>query len=125
MVLARQPYMGVACRWPNLVSCDRVGLAVWLKRPAESVTATVSRQPLTLKPAGIPAPPLGQREAMFTGFLQKPGLLKILGEKLLGPPGAGYAFLSQPSLKVRLQVDYGHGQLVTTTTETSLEPGWG
>jgi hypothetical protein len=39
--------MGVSCRIPNSIGCDRVGLSVWLSRPA-SVTATVAGARLML-----------------------------------------------------------------------------
>src|SRR5271167_4545267 len=38
-VLSKSPYLGVRCSIANSIACDRVGLAVWLKRPAVSVTA--------------------------------------------------------------------------------------
>src|SRR2546429_277960 len=31
-LLARSPYLGVACPTANSIACDRVGLAVWLRR---------------------------------------------------------------------------------------------
>src|SRR5438067_7857763 len=40
-VLAREPYMGVACSVPNSTRCDRFGLGVWVKRPAVAVTAEI------------------------------------------------------------------------------------
>ena len=51
-VLSQSPYMGVACPQPNATACDRVGLAIWLKRPAISVNATIAGQPLKLDWAG-------------------------------------------------------------------------
>lgn len=47
-VLSRAPYMGVACATPNGIACDRVGLAIWLRRPATSVSATIAGRPLKL-----------------------------------------------------------------------------
>jgi len=47
-VLGRDPYMGVACGIPNSIVCDRVGLTVWLRRPAVAVSATIAGQPLKL-----------------------------------------------------------------------------
>src|SRR5918996_1293849 len=34
-------FMGVRCYEPNSVRCDRVGLAVWLAKPAESLVAEI------------------------------------------------------------------------------------
>lgn len=46
-VFAEAPYMGVSCHLPNSIACDRVGLAVWLWRPA-TVSATIAGAPLKL-----------------------------------------------------------------------------
>jgi hypothetical protein len=46
-IFAQDPYMGVACPTPNSIACDRVGLSVWLARPA-IVTATIAGEPLRL-----------------------------------------------------------------------------
>ncbi len=40
-VFVKDPYMGVSCHIPSSIACDRVGLAVWLRRPA-IVTATIA-----------------------------------------------------------------------------------
>jgi hypothetical protein len=68
--LSRAPEVGVACPRANSIACDRVGLAVWLKRPADRVTATIDGRPLRLH-AGRP----DGREAWYQGFLQPAGLL--------------------------------------------------
>jgi hypothetical protein len=39
-VFVQDAYMGVACHIANSIACNRVGLAVWLARPA-TVTATI------------------------------------------------------------------------------------
>src|SRR3954447_26223509 len=61
-VLAREPYMGVSCRRQGRARCDRVTLAVWLRRPARTVSATIAGEPLRLAdPAtagGVFSPPL-------------------------------------------------------------------
>lgn len=54
-VLARAPYMGVACPTPNSIACDRIGLAIWLKEPARTVTATIAGHHLRLQPGGSAA----------------------------------------------------------------------
>ena len=45
MAFAQDPSMGVACHVPNWIGCDRVGLAVWLRRPAIAVSATIPARP--------------------------------------------------------------------------------
>lgn len=47
-VLSRAPSVGVACRQPNSIACDRVGLAVWLRRPAVRVIARIDGRALRL-----------------------------------------------------------------------------
>jgi hypothetical protein len=47
-VLSYNPYMGVHCAQPNAITCDQVGLAVSLKRPAISVNATIAGRPVKL-----------------------------------------------------------------------------
>src|SRR5580692_1019459 len=46
-VLARAPDVGMACLTP--APCDRVGVAVWLRRPAASVSASVAGHPVALE----------------------------------------------------------------------------
>src|SRR5438270_737090 len=41
-VFSKDPYMGVACHVANSIACDRVGLAVWLRRPAIAVSASIA-----------------------------------------------------------------------------------
>ncbi len=48
--LPREPYVGVRCRVPNTVSCDRIGVAVWLSGDARSVAATLAGRTIELAP---------------------------------------------------------------------------
>jgi hypothetical protein len=70
-VLRRPPYMGVACPTPNSIACDRVGLAVWLREPVRSVTASIAGRQLRLHPGGSG----GTGAAYLEGYLQPAGLL--------------------------------------------------
>jgi hypothetical protein len=38
-LFSQPPYVGVACPTANSIACDRVGLAIWLRRPAARVNA--------------------------------------------------------------------------------------
>jgi hypothetical protein len=42
-----QPYLGIACRTGG-VACGRIGIAVWLSKPASSVSATLFDQTIRL-----------------------------------------------------------------------------
>jgi hypothetical protein len=48
-LFSESPYMGVACHIPNSIACDRIGLTVWLRRPALTVTATISGRSFALE----------------------------------------------------------------------------
>jgi hypothetical protein len=47
--LPRDPYLGLRCYNPKVVRCGRVGLAVWLARPARNVTAVVDGHDVVLR----------------------------------------------------------------------------
>jgi hypothetical protein len=47
--LPRDPYLGLRCHYPVVLRCGRAGLAVWLGRPARSVTATVDGHDFRLR----------------------------------------------------------------------------
>jgi hypothetical protein len=128
-VLARSPYMGVACPAPNSLACDRLGLAVWLRRPANSVDATVSGWPMKLnwwgdRPPGSRPAPSSPRTA-FDGFLQPAGLVGHLGVR----PDAGPAdWLGSGALAapvVVLRVAYADGTTALTRLAVPLATGWG
>jgi hypothetical protein len=47
--LPRDPYLGLRCYNPKVVQCGRVGLAVWLAKPARNVTAIVDGRDVVLR----------------------------------------------------------------------------
>jgi hypothetical protein len=47
--LPRDPYLGLKCHNPKVLRCGRVGVAVWLARPARSVTAVVHGHEVVLR----------------------------------------------------------------------------
>lgn len=138
-VLARPPYMGVNCPVPNSIACDRVGLAVWLRRPATSVTATIAGARLALNTGNQLTDSLGRRSRAFDGYLQPAGIVSRLRVRpvsrnvlaiqdghtrvIAGPKmwfGEG-----EPSARVQLTIRYGSGQIVVTHLRVSLNAGWG
>jgi hypothetical protein len=126
-VLARAPYMGVSCPGaPNSIACDRVGLAVWLRRPAVSVDATIGGWPLKLDWAGdrTPAHATPGAKTAFDGFLQPAGLTSHLYVK---PDRGTNEWLGDgaPAPVVRLRVNYADGRTSTTELPVSLSSGWG
>jgi len=139
-VLSRAPYMGVSCPVANSIACDRVGLAVWLKRPAMSVTATIAGAPLTLKYRGdLVYKGDGPRSA-FAGFLQPAGIVSRMRVK---PTAGNVVYRSHghwrvavrqqmwfgegnvPPTSVRLMIHDPDGRTVITHVNVNLSPGWG
>ena len=64
-------FMGVRCYEPNSVRCDRVGLAVWLAKPAESLVAEIEGRSVELVSPGEFVPGKGTG---WEGYLQPAGL---------------------------------------------------
>jgi hypothetical protein len=126
-VLARVPYVGVACvGHPNSIACDRVGVAVWLLRPARRVTATIGGRSVVLDDREWSGPKRHGNRRMFAGFLQPAGLLP--GGALEVQPDAGRYFWegSHPvSGLLRLVIAYADGRERATALNVELSPGWG
>jgi len=125
-VFAQTPYMGVACHIPNSITCDRVGLAVWLRRPA-TVTATIA----AATPIRLDAPHWtyfvrdhGQDLYVYAGFLQ-PAHITRLGLVPESKWTSSWFGTNAPSPFVRFRVDYGRGNIVTTQEHVFLSAGWG
>jgi hypothetical protein len=120
-VLAREPYMGVRCPGPGVIECDRVGLAVWLKRPARSVSATIAGRPLRLDDPHWSAPPYGGDRTMFAGFLERAGIRDRLH---VTQPGEHYWGIEPPAPVVELRIAYADGRVTQTTLLIRLRPDW-
>jgi hypothetical protein len=124
-MLAREPDLGVTCGVPNSIRCDRVGLAVWLRRPAETVTATVAGVTIELDDPTWSGPALHGRRTMFTGFLQPAGMLN--GPLKVRPDRGRYwwAGAHATSARVRIVAIYGQRHRASVTTTVLLRAGWG
>jgi hypothetical protein len=48
--LAHQPYVARACHRNTSPSCTRIGIAVWLSRPATKIVARIGTQRVMLRP---------------------------------------------------------------------------
>ena len=128
--LAKPPYMGVRCPGPNSLACDRVGLAVWLRRPASHLEATIADKPLRM---GIPrgvrfgrGTYFGPRGAYYEGFLRPAGLTRP-GPLRVTPDGGDYYWVGRHPLdaRVRLVARFRDGSSASTTVRVPLRPGWG
>ncbi len=139
-VLSRSPYLGVSCPVADSIACDRVGLAVWLKRPAVSVTATIAGARLPLNRYGDRLARTRRPRRAFDGFLQPAGIVSRLHVRPVdgnqvstrhGRPrvtvsrqmwfGAG----SDPSPLVRLTIRDAGGRATITRLRVGLAAGWG
>lgn len=118
--------MGVACPVANSIACDRVGLAVWLRRPARAVTATIAGAPVALDWHGDQPPASGASgpRRAFDGYLQPAGIVTRLH---VTPESGGLRWFGDgaPSPVVRFRIDYGHGRVVRTQQPVELAAGWG
>jgi len=137
-VLSRPPYMGVRCPGANSIACDRVGLAVWLKRPAVSVTATIAGVPLVLNHRDEFLWPGDRPHTSFDGFLQPAGIVSRLhvrpvdGSEMRrlrhrGIPVRGQTWLGEGNAggPVRLTIHEPDGRTFVTHVRVVLRPGWG
>jgi hypothetical protein len=119
-------YLGVRCRQPNSVSCDRVGLAVWLAKPAECLVAKIEGRRLELVSPGEFVPGKGTG---WEGYLQPAGLLDPGGPlAVVREPGRPHDFWSgvEPvTATIRLTAMYVDGTSATKTIRAPLHPGWG
>jgi hypothetical protein len=119
-------YMGVRCRTPNSVRCDRVGLAVWLARPAECLVAWIEGRRIQL---ALDRPWSRPEETPWIGNL-KPAGLRHAGGPLETAPEPGepddyWSGRAPVEAKIRLRALYPDGTSATRTIHAPLHPGWG
>lgn len=119
--LRQGPYLGVACPVPNSIACDRVGLAVRLKRPAVRVTATVNGRSLHLRPGGLG----GTGPTSWEGYLQPAGLLS--GRSKIRPDRGRYFWEGRHphDTQVALAIGRADGSTDRARLTVPLRPGWG
>jgi hypothetical protein len=117
-LLSRAPYVGVSCRRANSIPCDRVGVAVWLKRPAVGVSATIAGHTLRLRPPR-------SREGWWEGFLQPAGMID--GALRVTPDrGRSYWQGTHPrDVHLRIAVTRASADTHRASMTVSLHPGWG
>jgi hypothetical protein len=117
-LFAQRPQLGVACRVPNSIRCDRVAFAVWLRRPVDAVSAAIAgrRFPLAYQQSVTPV-------RMYAGYLHPAGLAD---GPLRVPFTAGGMWFGEGrvSARVRVWVEAG-GRTATTVVRVPLRAGWG
>lgn len=116
--------MGVSCHKPNSIACDRIGLTVWLARPA-TVTARIAGVPLRLNDPtwSYVTYQSGVRLYVYAGFLHPAGLVTRLHVVPVG--AATWLGANATSPLVRFRVDYRRGDVVIGQEHVLLHAGWG
>jgi hypothetical protein len=117
-LFAQRPQLGVACRVPNSIRCDRVGFAVWLRRPVDSVSASIAGRRFPLAYQDAPT-----RVRMYAGFLHPAGLAD--GPLRVPFTARGMWFgEGRVAARVRVWLEAG-GRTTTTVVRVPLRAGWG
>jgi hypothetical protein len=112
--LAREPVVGVACSQPNVTTCGRIGVAIWLTRPATTVRAELAGVPVRLRPR-VNGATLDKR-----GYWE--GFVHIAPARLRLPT----YWEGNPARFVKLHLTIRYPTRVATgTVRLQLRPGWG
>ena len=107
---ARDPYVGVACHQPNVTTCGRVGIAVWLaRRHAIRVYATLAGVQVRLTPPEAVG-------GFWVGFVRLP----------LRKMGLPTSWAGEPPVRLALaiRIHYPSGWR-SDTLRLYLHSGWG
>ncbi len=123
-LFSQPPYMGVRCPVANSIACDQVGLAIWLKRPAYSVTASIDGRKLAMVRVGDRLTLSKAPRTEFDGYLHPAGITSRMHVR---PIQGTSTWLGDPTpfAAVSLLLNYGNGHYVTTRVQIPLMAGWG
>jgi hypothetical protein len=121
----RPPYVGVACPRANDFRCDRVGITVWLRRPALRVEAKVWGRRVVLNDAAWSGPVRNGRRTKFAGFLQPAGLLS--GPHRLPRKNGATRWIGDPPMTVPVIINVftAPNAAASASMRVRLSPGWG
>lgn len=124
VVFSQPPYMGVRCAVANSIACDEVGLAIWLRRSAYSVTASINGRPLAMNRFGDQLISAATPRTEFDGYLRPAGIVSSMHVR---PRPGTSTWLGDPTpfASVWLLINYGHGHPVSTHLQVPLMAGWG
>jgi hypothetical protein len=120
--LERAPYIGVSCPEPNSIRCDTVGLAVWLRKPARRLEATIEGRALAMR---SPGDLVGPRGRGWEGYLKPAGLID--GPLTVRPEEGRWYWTGRSPVHavVRLTAHYRGGRKARTRVRVFVSPGWG
>jgi hypothetical protein len=106
--------IGVACpRQPNITTCGRIGIAVWLKRPAIAAIADLAGAHIRLHAGGFG----GKRPTYWEGYVRR-------SRQQLGLPVQWYGTKPVKFLRLHLVIRYT-ARVAKVTVRLQLRPGWG
>jgi hypothetical protein len=111
--LSQQPMIGVACSGPNVTACGRIGIAVWLKRPATTVDAALAGVKVRLHAGGFG----GQAPTYWEGYAH-------VSRARLRLPVQWYGTRPVRVMRLHLAIRYA-ALLATGSVRLRLRPGWG
>lgn len=116
---AATPFLGVSCRVPNSIACDRVGIGVHLRRTATLVAVQIAGRLVTL------SPPLDPPDDLWLGYLYDAGLRH--GPLKVHIPANGHLWFGSPELypRVRVIAFFPTGRAATRSASVLLHPGFG
>lgn len=122
---SQSPYLGVHCSVPNSISCDEVGLAIWLRHPAYSVEASIAGAPLPLNWFGEEhrLGHLSKPRRAFDGYLHPAGIASRLHVRAVD--GDMWYGSGTPSPMVWVLISYRDGHYALTHLRVPLNAGWG
>jgi hypothetical protein len=120
--LRRGPFMGVACPKAYSIACDRVGLALWLTKPANAVTASIGGRAVKMHSPGEFVTRKGNG---WEGYLRPAGLKD--GPLKVEPDAGPDRWVGRKPVFARVLVTayYDDGSAARRTVRVSLAPGWG
>ena len=114
------PYLGISCRLPNSIVCDRVGVGVWLDRPAKRVTVAVAGRVVSLRLSTHNA-----HRQLWLGYLRDAGLRHEPLDVHL--PAGQSRWYGSPLIWVRVKVTarLPNGTPATVAGSAQLHAGFG
>ena len=121
-VTCERPFMGVACRTPNSIACDRVAVYVSSSVFAESVGVTIAGRRIELpRRTGLGRDGRGT----FEGFLQRAGLRRGRLRVRTDPGTDRWTGDPPVSAPVRVDVRFRGGRRGSRTFRVPLSAGYG
>jgi hypothetical protein len=108
--LPRDPYLGLRCCNPKVLRCGRVGLAVWLARPARNVTAIVDGHDVVLR-----------TRAGGTGSYRR----GLFWQDIFADPSAQRIADASGSVIVRVRVTEDDGSVGNASSIVRVSEGYG